>query len=259
MGSVLSNGFFRRLKSRFDDYVAGFDQADAKRRFGIELKKQHCLKVAEESALIAGSIGLGGEEIALAKVIGLVHDIGRFSQFAEYGTFNDRISVDHGQVGAGMIRNGEWLAGLDRTVRSIVETAVALHNKAFLPSLPDERTRLFSRLIRDADKLDIFRVLRDIYNGPDLPQVINFPPGSDLSDKVFQDIVEQRRVSYDHIENRIDAVVLRIAWLFDINFTETLELVLGRGYYDMLRDMLPATDKIGRILDVTDAYLARRL
>ena len=38
-------------------------------------------------------------------VIGLLHDIGRFEQEAQYHTFNDFKSMDHGDYGAEYLKN----------------------------------------------------------------------------------------------------------------------------------------------------------
>ena len=45
---------------------------------------------------------------------------------------------------------------------NIAETAIRLHNKLTLPENLDQRTRTFAKVLRDADKCDIFRVVCDM-------------------------------------------------------------------------------------------------
>lgn len=256
--AILKDGFFNNLKYRFERYIDRFDATEAVCRAGFELKREHSLYVADEAAAIAQAIGLAPEDVKLARVIGLLHDIGRFVQLAHYGTFRDEASIDHGDLGAGIIGSGQWLSPLGRHDRLIVRTAVIHHNKARLPEFDDERCRLFARLIRDADKLDIFRVLRDRYNGPEWPESGELRSSDDISDDVFRDVLAGRLVDRCVICNPIDWVFFRICWLFDINFEPTLDMILQRGYITMLTTSLPETDKIGRALDVLEAYIDSR-
>gem|GEM_PF-297361 len=249
------NGFYGRLNHRFQDYVADFTRSYSCGRAQFELKRDHSRQVAVESAAIARGIGLAADEVGLAQTIGLLHDIGRFPQFAEFATFNDRISVDHGDCGAMVLRSGNWLAPLDESDRQVVETAVAYHNKACLPDISDSRMRLFAQLIRDADKLDILRVIRDVFQGPDPQSMTRLPPGMDVSEQVRMAIVNHDIVAVDAVRNQIDLVFFRMGWFFDINFDITRTLLESRGYFGFLRAMLPDTARIGDALRAMDNYM----
>jgi putative nucleotidyltransferase with HDIG domain len=253
---IAANGFYARLEAWFGDYVSGLDHADPRRRSKFELKRNHSLRVAGETASLAAAIGLGAGDAALAAVIGLLHDIGRFPQVERYTTFDDRVSVDHGELGADLIREHNLLAPLADEDRAVVDTAVRHHNKARLPEIPDGRRRLFARLVRDADKLDILRVIREKMDGPGRGLSGALPPGEDISSAVFADIAAAGSVHKDHIRSRIDWVFFRIGWLFDLNFAPTLARLEARGYHAMLRSLLPETPNIAAALERVDAHLA---
>lgn len=252
------NGFYTRLESWFAAYVAGFDRTDLLRRPKYDLKEAHSRRVAEECAALAGAIGLDADEAALARAIGLLHDIGRFPQVARFATFDDRISVDHGALGAEVIRTHRLLEKLEARDRLAVESAVRLHNRERLPALADERTGRLARLIRDADKLDILRVVSEQRDAADRPAAGALPPGRDLSPEVLADITAAASVRREHIRSRIDWVFFRIGWLFDVNFDPALERILERGYYAMLKSMLPPTDNVAAALAAVEAHLERR-
>ena len=44
-------------------------------------------------------LNLSEEDILLAELIGLLHDIGRFEQIKNYHTFLDKESIDHAEYG----------------------------------------------------------------------------------------------------------------------------------------------------------------
>jgi hypothetical protein len=191
--------------------------------------------------------------MALARIIGLLHDIGRFPQLAGYTTFDDWNSVDHGALGVGILHNHNLLALLDSTDQKVVETAILHHNKLRLPDIEGKRRRLYTQLIRDADKLDVFRLFLDSYNASRVAEISSLPKGEDISIKVLSDLSHKENVRYEHIKNQIDWIFLRIGWLFDINFHPTFKLIMDRGYYAMLRAMLPKTNNIKKALNILDS------
>ena len=76
-------------KKVFDEYVSNYDPTVGR----IKLKIEHIKRVAENIKNIALEQGLDSEQIKLAEIIGLLHDIGRFEQVRLYDTFSDKISV----------------------------------------------------------------------------------------------------------------------------------------------------------------------
>ena len=83
----------------FKIYTDKYDSTDTK----IALKIEHTYHVAENALVIAEDLGLPGEDVDLAWFLGLLHDIGRFEQLRQYGTFLDARSVDHAEFRADKI------------------------------------------------------------------------------------------------------------------------------------------------------------
>ena len=255
MNQIIKNGLYAYLESWFDDFIISFENQYPQFLSKFNLKRVHSQMVADEIITIANAIGLEPEDTALAKVIGLLHDIGRFPQFAGYTTFDDRISVDHGALGVDIIRDYHLLAALDQTDQMVVETAILNHNKARLPVLEVKRCRLHAQLVRDADKLDIFRIVQQNYDRWGDPGISTLPRGDDISKKVLADVTNKVTIRKSHINNQIDWIFFRIGWLFDLNFSHTLKLIMDRGCYAMLRSMLPQTNNITTALNTIDRYL----
>jgi putative nucleotidyltransferase with HDIG domain len=123
------------------------------------MKIKHSIYVAREMESLACCLGLNEMQTRLAKLIGLLHDVGRFQQFGLYGTFVDTEAVDHGEMGSHIMREEGVLDGIGADTQILIERAIRHHNRARLPEDDDAECPFFSRLLRDADKLDIYRVI----------------------------------------------------------------------------------------------------
>lgn len=146
---------FEQAKQAFELYLNGYDRKDEK----VYLKIVHTYGVVDCSEEIARRMGLGEEDIFLAKIIALLHDIGRFEQLKLYDSFEPGI-FDHAQYGADILfREGRIREFLPETTwDETIETAIRYHSAFQLPKISDSRTLLHAELIRDADKLDNCRV-----------------------------------------------------------------------------------------------------
>ena len=78
----------------FNTYVSKYNTEDEK----IKLKIEHIQRVAKNANDIAENLNLSKEDIDLAWLIGLLHDIGRFEQVRLYHTFNDGKSVNQAEI-----------------------------------------------------------------------------------------------------------------------------------------------------------------
>ena len=88
-----------KAKKVFDDYVKNYNSNDEK----IKLKIDHTYRVSDLCEKIALSLGMNNEDVDIAWLTGLLHDIGRFEQVKRYGTFNDPKSVDHAKLGSSIL------------------------------------------------------------------------------------------------------------------------------------------------------------
>ena len=159
---------FDAAKAAFEAYLDEYDRKDDK----IHLKIVHTYGVVDDAEEISRRMGLAEEDVQLAKVIGLLNDIGRFEQLRRYGTFSDAESIDHAGFGADLLFGTERL--IDRFIEAsseyqCLENVIRCHSAYRIPEEYDARTRPFADILRDADKVDMLRVnvefaLEDIYN-----------------------------------------------------------------------------------------------
>lgn len=90
----------KKIMDEFADYTNGYDISDEK----IRLKVEHTYRVVGLCDRIARSLGMEENDINLAWVIGMLHDIGRFDQVKHYGTFSDANSVDHAHYAVELLK-----------------------------------------------------------------------------------------------------------------------------------------------------------
>jgi hypothetical protein len=249
------------LKGWFDDYVQGYldrydDPAEAG---GIRLKREHTLRVCREIHALGGAVGLAGGDLVLAEAIGLLHDVGRFEQYLRHATFDDHSSVNHGRLGLNRIARLGLVKGLEREERRLVARSVAFHNAASLPPGEDERSLLFMRLIRDADKLDIWKVSLDAYEGPveSARALIAWGlPDGGCSPGVVSAILAGSIVRSETVRTRNDFKLLQVSWVFDLNFSFSVQAVLARRYVERVFRTLPRSDKMAAAERRVGEYMA---
>jgi len=245
------------LTEWFDSYTSDFLEAQQGDEH-ILLKIEHTKRVCDEIEMLGRSIDLDQDALRLAYIIALFHDIGRFDQFATYKTFVDRDSVDHAQHGVGLLTGLSLFDSFSDTVTSTILTAIEHHNKSYLPDLPEE-ILLYAKLIRDADKLDIYKVVTDYYQRtePEENRVIQLglPDTDGVSPAVAGDLLEHRIVLSEHLQNLNDFKLLQAAWIFDCNFPATYKEINKRDYLEILKNQLPETEQITTLFQDLHSYL----
>lgn len=217
-------------KKAFKEYVKKYNLEDEK----IKIKIAHIERVAENSKRIAENLNLSQEDIELAELIGLLHDIGRFEQVRLYHTFVDKDSINHGEYGAkvlfedGLIRKFIKDDKFDR----IIKLAIVNHNRADIEEGLTERENLHAKIIRDADKTDIFTILisgdkKAIWEKADLS-------GDKISDEIYREFVEDKRINYKERKTSADILVSHFNYVYDLNFPETRKIIRDNKYIDKL-------------------------
>lgn len=245
----------------FDSYMESFLQSDDDVRIHVRLKYEHTLKVKKLSEDIADSLHLTESEILLVSTIALFHDLGRFKQFADYGTFDDSKSVDHAQLAIDILDEKQILTSLTETEQQLVRSAILNHNK-FKIEEQDEKTILFCQIIRDADKLDAMRVMIDHYKQVNVkPNVLahHLPVSNNISAKVAKALKNHKSVLKSDVETTTDFKLLQMGWVFDLNFKRSYHLFSEMQLAKKLYDTLPKNDEVIELYRVVKIYLENQL
>lgn len=224
------------IQAAFDRYVDQFDRATP----GIASKQLHSHIVSRLCEKLAAKLGWSGHDVQLAWVMGLLHDIGRFEQARRYHTFIDYKSMDHARYGVvylfeyGHIRDFVPASTDDE----VLEQAILFHSAYEIPASVTGRSRIFCELLRDADKIDLFRVYAGYLAHPETVWQVSLEDlGTQaLSPAVFQEALEGKLVHTRKKRTALDFFTGCLCQIFDMTFQPSLEEVREQGYYQKLLD-----------------------
>lgn len=229
----------------------------------LELKSAHSRRVGALCAELSAALNWCEEHRRAAGTLGLLHDAGRFPQFHRYGTFQDRLSVDHGRQGRSILETERVLSAFAPRERAAVLSAVAGHNARDLAEGLDPLSLSFLKLVRDADKLDILHVcthaLRtgEYRNYPELFSRLDpaGPPSPDL----VEEIRRRRAGSYERIRSLLDFRLVGLAWVYDINYVPALRMFVDRGLLAGILEGIPEGSGAEDLAADAQQYVRQRL
>lgn len=243
----------RELLTRMHEWMArymkSFYSEDAQVQQGILIKEKHTGYVTANCVELAKFLKLSPHDTQLAEIIGLFHDVGRFRQYSVYKTFNDADSEDHADLALKVIDELEFFKELAAPDYELVKFAIQNHNKKTVAPTDDERKILFAKLIRDADKLDIYRVLEPFLaqeNADKMPQFIKSKGNlvAEISPDFVENFVTGEQADYRKIRTNGDRKIVRLMWLYDVNFSWTMQKIVERGYIEKIVSNLPMDERI---------------
>jgi len=254
----------QEFKSWFDRYVAGFYADDDYVNSNLKLKEDHSRRVCEEMLYLAGALNLTENDTLIAETIAILHDIGRFKQFAEYSTYNDARSTNHCRLGVEILRETKILSSLPENDRLTIEKAINLHGVKTLPPALAEPDLRFCRLIRDADKLDVFYVAIGYYEScrhdpSSLMLELEFPDQPVCTPEVVDAVMSEQAIDYTALQTLNDMILCQLGWVYDINFAPALRRIKEKAYLETLITFLPRTEEVARVREKVLTYTDSRL
>lgn len=268
----------KNVINAFAEYVRNYDPSDEK----IKLKIDHTYRVAGLCQRIAESLGLSEPDVDIAWLLGMLHDIGRFEQIRRFGTFNDAQSVDHAEFGAdllfkeGLIR--KFAEGYyeecelaepenqedEQIIKNnehhnkdtgLLEMAIRQHNKYRVKEDLTERQRMFCDILRDADKVDIFKVNADI------PMEIIYDVTTEelkngiITKEVLESFYKKETVLKSVRRSAVDHIVGYISLLFELVYKESYRQAREQGYVYKLLDFKSDVPEVNAEFDDMRKYV----
>ena len=195
--------YYRKYITIFEDYVSKYNKEDAL----IEKKRTHSYRVALHAAKIAESLNLEQEQIDIAYICGLFHDIGRFEQAKQSHTYDDRYFQDHGDYGAKVLKeNLVSKITEDEKIQKIIILATKYHNKYEIGDTTEEE-ELYCKIVRDADKIDIMEYQVNEIDG-------KYP----LDKEVVDTILKHKLCKNGVVNNKLDHLLRMLCFIYDTNF-----------------------------------------
>ena len=259
---MISHTQLTDIKNWYTEFVKSFYTHDEDLNSNIKIKNDHTLRVCKEITDIGEYLQLTGEQMQTAEITALLHDVGRFEQLAKYETPVDIFSEDHAQLGVKIINDNNILKHFDEFTQEVIKCAIAHHNKMEIPSALPEEGAFYTRLLRDADKIDIWYVVTEYYKNkggrkneyielglPDIPEI---------SDEVCSDLLKESIVRTVNLRSLNDMKLLQLGWIYDINFPRTFQIIKERQYLGKIYNTLPHSDVVNKIYRKVEEYLSKK-
>jgi hypothetical protein len=251
------------LREWFAAYCRQHYLHDPEDQRNILLKEEHTAHVCANTAAIAQGEMIDEHDGVIAEAAALFHDIGRFPQYVRYRTFLDAKSENHGLLGAKTLAEQGVLSCLPyEEQRTIIET-VRFHNAFAIPHDADARLRRILSLVRDADKLDIWRVFIDFYESPDDAKAsaagLGLPETPGYSRDLLDVIRRAEVISLKALANLNDFRLLQLSWVFDLTWTTSYALLLERRHIDRIAAHFPDDADLAAAVSMVQAYAERKV
>lgn len=251
------------LREWFDGFCASFrSDYDGEQR-NIALKVEHTRHVCNNIRRIAREESLGEGREALAEAVALFHDIGRFPQYRRYKTFRDSVSVNHAVLGGDILVQGKVLDRFPPDEREMIIRSVRHHNAFAVPSGLDGESALYLRLVRDADKLDIWRVFLEFYRLPEQERAsavsLGLPDLPGCSPEVLAAVGRGELVRLALVKSLNDFKLLQLSWVYDLNFPASFRMFGERDYLSGLAAALPQDEEVRQAVAKVGKFASRAM
>jgi len=251
------------FKEWFSNYCKTFYSSNAEDQKNILLKEVHTFNVCRNILDLSEALSLADNQKLLAETIALFHDIGRFPQYAQYKTFKDSISINHGLLGAETLIHEKILHKLSQDEQEIVVESVKFHNAFSVPKKDNEDMLFFIKIVRDADKLDIWSVFLEYYESPPESKAsavgLGLPDLPEYSIDVLSCLYKKEIVSLATIKTLNDFKLLQLSWIFDLNYKPAFRMLRDRDYLGRIIAILPTTEEIQKLSLFLTEFVRQRL
>lgn len=214
--------FVQNINHQFFDFVLRYDTSND----NIIRKIIHTTTVADTCFLIACKLELNENDRNLAYLTGILHDIGRFEQWKRFSTYNDKVSVDHGELSYELSKQFD-LSMLSEEDRETVRLAVRYHTKPYPGT--DERVLLFNKIILAADA---FANVQNTANGAQRMTVTE----NGYTKELLDDFLNQRSLWKYSPKTKVDRALMLSACLYYVRYDFLKKQILDYNLINVVRD-----------------------
>ncbi len=237
------------LKKTFKEYVEKYDLDDKM----IELKLTHSYRVMDLANAIANHENFSENDIEISNIIGLLHDYARFPQWIKYHTYSDLKSIDHANLAVEILFDDEIKKYTTKKEDyDEIYDAIKYHNKLSIPNNLSQHNKLLTKVIRDADKLDIF-YLYSIDK-----ELIEEDEGV-ISTNVEEDFMSRKQIDRRDVNNKMDNIILNLSMVYDLNFDYSFRYLKDNKLIDKIFDNMENKKMLKKYFDIINEYIDERL
>lgn len=231
----------------FTKYVSSYNMENEK----VRLKYNHSFRVMEQSVNIANSLKLDETDKELARLIGLLHDFGRFEQLKVYNTYDDSKSIDHADYSVNVLFNKGQIRNYikDNSYDSIIRTAIKNHNKFAIEGDLTGKKLLHSKIVRDADKIDI------LYLVTELKKIVIQDSEDEITKEVIEQFNNKSTISNTNIKHMNDRIISYLSFVYDVNYTYTIKYLLNLKIMEKFYQLINNKERFKPYFEEVNKYM----
>lgn len=233
---------FEGYTAAFLDFAESHETSEKDVYSAVRLKIGHSLRVFENARTIIEHNEIESQLGETALLAALFHDIGRFPQYKKYKTFNDRKSVNHGHLGVKVLKEQKILRELPDKYQRQILSAIALHNKNEIPGHVSPQLQVICNVVRDSDKLDIFKVMLEHFAGGDNDSTVALEAmvhPDNYTQQMYDNVLYGRPCLYKDIYWTNDFKLILANWSYHLHFPISYRLFHDSGLFDEIFEHLP--------------------
>lgn len=243
-----------RLMKYFEQYVKNYDMNN----INVKVKYFHCLKMMELCRDIATSLNVfNDEEIVICELIGLFHDIGAFDSVNNYHIIEE--NDDYSMKSINILFDKGLLRKItnDTKYDSLIKMLIYCHNKTGIPEQFDDKLQAFCKVIQDAHKIDMFRI---VINYPYLDTKIDKYPSA----LIYNQFKNYKQINSKILDNNADNILIVISNLFGLWYKYSFEYINNNSYTKKIFNSLYYTENeyesfFKQLDKVIDIYIKNKL
>jgi len=237
------------LKETFKNYVQNYDMNE----LAIIRKYYHSYRVMDLCIFIANNNNFNKKDMEISILVGLLHDYARFEQWNKYKTYSDMKSIDHGDLAVEKLFDNNEIKNycLNEEYYDEIYDAIKYHNKMKILDDISAHNKLICKVIRDADKLDIFYLLGTEKN-------LMKQDNSLISEKIKGDFYSHKLLNRKDVKSKNDNILLNLSMVYDLNFKCSFEYIKENNLIDKMFENIEDKNKFKEYFEYIKKYIEER-
>ena len=249
------------LRLEFKEFIKTFKSEPYSADPTIDTTIEHISRVVENSLILADSLGLNENEKAIAEIAALFHDIGRLYILLPEST--EINATEHPDASIVCLKSIGSFNQLDSTTQNIIIQVIKNHNKPELPQKEGETILFYIKLLRDADKLDVWRGTSDYLMRkaakPNMARDLALSEKAIVTPSFCKIIIEGGIPNKSDLITFNDFIIFQMSWVFDLNYKKSFQIVNQKQYVRHLYESLPKNDNVIEIYRMIRIYIENRI
>jgi len=249
------------LRTEFKEYILSFKSVPYTSNPTIEKTVLHTDRVVENILILADSLELSENEKHVAEIAAQFHDVGRLWLLLPENS--ESKITDHAEASVEYLKSSPIFGQLDEPTQNIVIQVIKNHNKPEVSKKEGDGTLLYTKLLRDADKLDSWRSTAEYLTRkggkPNMAIELALSEKPIVTSSFCKTVIEGGIPNRGDIVTFNDFLIFQMSWIFDLQFKKSFKIVNQKQYIRYIYDSLPKNDSVIEIYRMIRIHIENQI